>query len=82
MGSYGRLPVAAQKGSNARLTDADGREYIDFTSGIGVNSLGYSNSGWIRAVTEQLHAYQHISNYYSSEPCANLAEKLISGPDD
>ena len=79
MGTYGRLPVAAQKGSNARLTDADGREYIDFTSGIGVNSLGYSNPGWIQAVTEQLHAYQHISNYYSAEPCANLAEKLIRG---
>lgn len=79
MGTYGRLPVAAKMGNNARLTDLDGKEYIDFTSGIGVNALGYSNPGWISAVTEQLYAYQHLSNYFYAEPCAELAEKLIHG---
>lgn len=76
--SYGRFPVAVIKGKNASCWDADGREYIDFTSGIGVNSLGFCDECWIKAVTAQLTKLQHISNLYYTEPCGKLAEALCN----
>lgn len=74
--SYGRFPVAVKNGKNAVCHDFDGKRYIDFTSGIGVNSLGFCDSGWIKAVTEQLGRLQHISNLYYTEPCGQLAKML------
>ena len=74
--SYGRFPVALTEGKNALCRDADGREYVDFTSGIGVNSLGFCDQGWIAAVTAQLSKLQHVSNLYYTEPCGLLAEQL------
>ena len=61
MHTYGRFPVAVVEGKNARCTDADGKTYIDMTSGIGVNALGFCDEGWIRAVTDQLCKIAHIS---------------------
>lgn len=83
MATYGRYPIAAADGKGAILRDLDGTEYIDFTSGIGVNSLGYSDDGYIAAITEQLSHFQHISNYFVSPVTAVLAEKLtaLSGLD-
>ena len=63
-GTYGRFPVAIEKGKNATCYDFDGKEYIDFSSGIGVNSLGFCDEGWVEAVTAQLNKLQHISNLY------------------
>ena len=74
--TYGRFPVAIVEGSNAVCYDSDGKRYIDLTSGIGVNSLGFCDSGWIMAVTTQLTKLQHISNLYYTEPCGELAEIL------
>lgn len=74
--SYGRFPVAVKSGKNAVCTDFDGKRYIDFTSGIGVNSLGFCDEGWIKAVTSQLSMLQHISNLYYTEPCAELAKVM------
>lgn len=74
--TYGRFPVAIVSGKNATCYDADGKEYIDFTSGIGVNSLGFCDDGWIKATTAQLSKLQHISNLYYTEPCGELAEIL------
>ncbi len=74
--SYGRVPVALSEGKNATAKDADGKEYIDFTSGIGVNCLGYSDEGWAKAVSEQAAKLQHISNYYYNEQNTALAEEL------
>ena len=51
--SYGRHPVAIDHGKGATLWDTEGKEYIDFTSGIGVTSLGHGNEGWVKAVTDQ-----------------------------
>ena len=76
MGTYGRYPVVLTEGKGSVLKDIDGKEYIDFTSGIGVNSLGIANDNWIDAVTAQLKKLQHISNYYYSDVTAKLAEKL------
>ena len=83
MGTYGRFPVVLEKGHGASAIDADGKEYIDFGSGIGTNSLGYCDDGWVEAVTRQLHKIQHVSNYYYNEPNALAAKKLceISGYD-
>lgn len=76
-GTYARFDLAIVSGQGSRCKDAEGNEYIDFTSGIGVNSLGYSNPGWVKAVSEQAAKLQHTSNLYYTEPCSKLAEKLI-----
>ena len=74
--TYGRLPVAPAKAKGAVMYDANGKKYIDFTSGIGVNSLGWCNEAWTSAVEAQLGKFQHISNYYHCETASVLAEKL------
>lgn len=76
--TYGRHDMAAASGKGARCYDTDGKEYIDFTAGIGVNSLGYCDEGWLRAVTEQLNKLQHCSNLYYTEPQVKVAEILTS----
>ena len=74
--TYGRFPVAIKQGNGATCEDFDGKEYIDFSSGIGVNSLGFCDEGWVKAVTEQLNTLQHISNLYYTEPCTKAAKLL------
>ncbi len=74
--TYGRFDVAIKEGKGALCKDFDGKEYIDFSSGIGVNSLGFCDEGWVSAVTKQLNTLQHISNLYYTEPCANAAKLL------
>ncbi|NLL45230.1 MAG: aspartate aminotransferase family protein [Clostridiales bacterium] len=75
--SYGRFPIAIDKGKNATCYDLDGKKYIDFTSGIGVNSLGFCDDGWVSAVCSQLNKLQHISNLYYTSPCVEVAELLV-----
>jgi len=76
MHTYGRFNVGIEKGENALCYDFDGKPYIDFTSGIGVNSLGFCDKGWIDAITTQLHKLQHISNLYYTGPCIDVAQQL------
>ncbi|MDO4531080.1 MAG: aspartate aminotransferase family protein [Bacillota bacterium] len=76
MHTYGRYPLAIESGKSATCFAPDGKAYIDFTSGIGVNSLGFSDAGWVAAVTAQLHKFQHISNLYYTEPCVQAAKLL------
>ena len=78
MHTYGRYPVALKSGKGVFAKDADGKEYLDVSSGIGVNSLGYCNDGWVQAVTEQLNTIQHMSNYYYNEKAALLAQQLCN----
>lgn len=78
MQTYGRFPVAADHGRGATVWDVEGREYIDFAAGIGVNSVGYGNEKWQAAITAQAAKLGHISNLYYSEPCLRLAEKLCT----
>lgn len=75
-GTYGRYPMVAESGKGAVCTDTDGKEYIDFTSGIGVNSLGFSDKGWADAVKAQIDAVQHTSNLYYTKPQIELARML------
>ena len=67
--SYGRFPIAIDHGKNATCYDLDGNKYIDFTSGIGVNSLGFCDDGWVSAVCSQLSRLQHVSNLYYTSLC-------------
>ena len=76
--TYKRFPVTLVKGKGAVAYDAEGKSYIDFGSGIGVNSLGYCNDKWIDAVTQQLKTLQHTSNLYTTLPDVKLAQKLCS----
>ena len=78
MHSYGRFPVAIDRGEGATLWDVDGKEYIDFTAGIGVASLGHGDQGWLEAVTRQAAKLAHISNLFYTEPYAKVAEKLCT----
>ena len=78
MHTYGRYDVALKSGKGAVAYDENGKKYIDVSSGIGVNSLGYCNDGWVEAVTKQAGTIQHMSNYFYSEQSSNLAEKLCS----
>ena len=76
MNTYGRFDVAIDHGEGARLYDPEGKEYIDFTSGIGVTSLGYGDEDWVNAITQQAKKLGHVSNLFYTEPAAKLAEKL------
>lgn len=74
--SYGRFPVLLTKGKGATVQDDTGKTYIDFTSGIGVNALGFCDDNWVQAVSAQLQSLQHTSNLYYTEPCIQAAKLL------
>ena len=76
MHTYGRYDVALKSGKGAVAFDEDGKRYIDVSSGIGVNSLGYCDEGWVKAVSDQAATIQHMSNYFYSSQASDLAEKL------
>ncbi len=78
MPTYGRFDVVMEKGEHETAVDENGREYIDFGSGIGTNSLGFCDSEWADAVCAQVRSIQHTSNYYYTKVQADLAEKLCS----
>ena len=75
-GTYARFDLEITEGKGSVCVSSDGKEYIDLTSGIGVNSFGFADSEWISAVTSQLAAVQHTSNLYYTAPDALLAEKI------
>ena len=74
--TYGRFDVALQQGCGASYTDEDGKKYIDFGSGIAVNTFGTCDAEWVAAVTAQMNQMGHVSNLYYSAPQAKLAQML------
>lgn len=78
MHTYARFPVDIDHGQGATLYSLAGKEYIDFTSGIGVNSLGYGDPTWISAITQQIQKLGHISNLYYTQPGPKLAKELCT----
>ena len=74
--TYARFPVRLVRGEGRTVYDAEGKEYLDLASGIGVNIFGYGDEEWTAAVTAQLQKLQHASNLYYTEPCVSLAEAL------
>lgn len=74
--TYGRFPVTIVSGHGAIAVDDNGKEYIDMGTGIGVNSFGYCDEEWVKAVTKQLNTLQHTSNLFYTQPGVELAELL------
>ncbi len=74
--TYGRFNVELTKGKGSTLYDENGKEYIDFGSGIGVTAFGIADEEWKKAVINQLDKLQHTSNLYYTAPCAELAKLL------
>ena len=74
--TYARFPLTVKRGKGSLVWDENGKEYIDLSTGIAVNTFGIADEEWIRAVTAQLGTLQHMSNLYFTEPCARLAQML------
>jgi predicted acetylornithine/succinylornithine family transaminase len=80
---YRRAPIVLVRGAGARIWDADGVEYLDFISGVGVAALGHANPGLAKVIAEQASVLVHTSNLFFHPFQAELAEKLskLSGLD-
>ncbi|KAG6531046.1 acetylornithine aminotransferase, chloroplastic/mitochondrial-like [Zingiber officinale] len=77
VGTYARAPVVLKSGKGCKVYDVDGKEYLDMTAGIAVNSLGHSDPDWINAVIEQANTLTHVSNVYHSLPQVTLGKRLV-----
>ena len=75
--TYARQPLNFVKGKNARLTDSDGKEYIDFAAGIAVCSVGHANERLTKAITDQISKVIHVSNLYYIEPQGECARRIV-----
>ena len=78
MNTYGRYPLAMVKGEGCRLFDSDGKEYLDFLSGIAVCGLGHCHPAVAAAVQRQVTELIHVSNLFYTLPQTELAEKLVA----
>lgn len=76
MNTYAYLPINLTHGDGCYLFDDCNNKYIDFTSGIGVNSLGYNNKKWVEAISNQASTLQHISNIFLNETTLKLCNTL------
>lgn len=81
--TYNRYPVAFERGKGVFLYDVDGKKYLDFVSGLGVNALGHAHPRIVKTIRDQAAHLVHISNLYYHEYQGRLAEKLatLSGLD-
>jgi len=78
IGTYNRFPAAMVRGEGCRLWDADGKEYVDFLSGIAVCSLGHCHPAVTEAVCNQAGRLMHVSNLFYTAPQIELAEMLTA----
>jgi predicted acetylornithine/succinylornithine family transaminase len=78
MNTYRRLPVVIVKGRGTRVYDADGKEYLDFVSGVAVTNLGHCYPRVTVAFQKQAQRLSHVSNLYYSEPQTKLAKMLVN----
>ncbi|MEA2255238.1 MAG: acetylornithine/N-succinyldiaminopimelate aminotransferase [Solirubrobacteraceae bacterium] len=74
--AYARMPVEFVRGAGARLWDADGEEYLDFQTGLAVNSLGHCHPAVVEAIREQAERLIHVGNLFYTEPGMRLARRL------
>ena len=75
--TYARADIAFVSGQNATLTDSEGKKYIDFTSGIGVVSIGHGDNALSQALCKQAKEIIHISNLYQIAPQEEAARKIV-----
>ncbi|MBS5150535.1 MAG: aspartate aminotransferase family protein [Butyricicoccus pullicaecorum] len=78
MQTYGRFPIALDHGKGAALWDMEGKRYIDLTSGIGVNCLGYDHPVLTQALEAQIHKLMHVSNLFTTAPMVQTAKTLAT----
>ena len=77
MHTYNRFPIALTHGEGMFVYDTEGKKYLDFGSGIAVNSLGHNNPALVKAICDQAQKLIHVSNLYWTEPQVSLAKKLV-----
>lgn len=78
MNNLGSLPVTFASGNGSTLTDVNGKRYVDFVAGIGVNCLGHNHPGLVKAISEQAARQIHISNYYNSDRGLEYSGALLA----
>ena len=76
--NYGTPALALVKGKGLVVTDADGKQYLDFLGGIATNVLGHAHPAIVKAVSKQITELGHVSNFYAHPNALALASKLIS----
>src|SRR5258708_3339620 len=76
--TYNRYPVAFQRGKGVFLYDLEGKRYLDFVAGLGVNALGHAHPRIVKVIREQAAKVIHLSNLYYNEYQGMLAEKLCA----
>lgn len=77
MTTYGRFPIALERGEGCRVWDTEGREYLDFVAGIATCTLGHAHPALIEAVTQQIQKLHHVSNLYYIPEQGKLANWII-----
>lgn len=75
--AYGRYDVILEHGEGVYVYDTNGKKYLDFYSGIGVNSLGYGYPKYVAALKDQIDTLIHVSNYFYGAPAADAAKKVV-----
>jgi predicted acetylornithine/succinylornithine family transaminase len=75
--TYNRIPVDLAYGEGVHLFDKKGNRFLDFFSGLGVNALGYSHPGIVKAVSDQISKFGHLSNYFITDIQVEFSEKLL-----
>jgi acetylornithine aminotransferase len=75
--TYARQPLSFVDGKNARLTDSEGKEYIDFAAGIAVCSVGHANDRLTKVICDQVSKVIHVSNLYYIEPQGECARRIV-----
>ena len=78
MNTFGAPKLVLARGEGAHVWDVDGTEYVDLLGGIAVNALGHGHPALVAAVTRQLQTLGHISNFFTSAPQVELAERLVA----
>jgi acetylornithine/N-succinyldiaminopimelate aminotransferase len=76
MQTYGRLPVAFVRGEGTKLWDSEGKEYLDFLTGLAVTSLGHSHPEVAAAIADQARTLLHVSNLYYNDVQPRVAARL------
>lgn len=77
LAAYSRFNITMDYGKGVYLYDVEGKAYLDFYSGIGVNSFGYQYEPYVKSLQEQLHRIVHVSNYFNTKESVEAAEAIV-----
>ena len=77
MNTYGRFPLAIEKGAGCKLWDVEGKEYLDFVAGIATCTLGHGHPAMVEAISQQIQKLHHVSNLYYIPQQGELAQWIV-----